>query len=146
MNKQQLKSRNWQYRVEGIVVRFDEDFPGVAESRGIWPFKRIVVGARFFHMHGSTQRAVLLHEAGHCKLFHMERRILALPALFLNPGFANDLCVRQELQADKFAADKGFGVELLALIRRMEGDHGRFYPSRERRIAQLEALTAPRSL
>jgi len=67
----------------GVPVRVDR-FPKrefIAEARGVWPFKRIVVSPHFLMMHPTYQRAVLAHEAGHCKHFHFEKRILALPVL-----------------------------------------------------------------
>ena len=44
---------------------------------------------------------------------------------------------RQELAADRFAAENGYGVDMLKFIRRFETESGEFYPSRHERVAHL---------
>ena len=121
----------------GIPVYVDVHSHLTADSRGIWPFKKIVLGVTFFFLTERQREAVLCHEAAHCKKFHMERRIAAIPLLFLRPAFANEIAMSHELEADRFAAERGFAVELLAVLRKLGGKEGRFYPTFDARARNL---------
>ena len=87
----------------------------LAHTRGIWPWKKIVVGPAWKRLSHDEQIAVLLHEIYHVKMFHVEQRLLALPLLWLP-------CVkywagRQELACDAYVARNGFGVEMVRVLR-----------------------------
>ena len=122
----------------GIPVFVDESSHLTADSRGIWPWKKIVLGISFFYLERREKEAVLLHEAAHCKKFHMERRIAAIPLLFLRPAFANEIAISHEIEADRFAAERGFAVELLSVLRKIGGKEGRFYPTFDERAKHLK--------
>lgn len=126
--------------IEGIPVQFDENLSIVAESRGIWPRKRIVCGIEFAFLDPGEGRAVLLHEVGHCKLFHLELRLLTLPLLFLRPGICFEIARAHEIAADRFAARHGAKASLIAYLKKIEGDCGMFYPTHQARIEALENL------
>lgn len=121
----------------GIPIEFDINSKLMADSRRVWPWKKIVLGQSWFRLPNREREAVLLHEAGHCKLFHLEKRIAAIPLLFLRPAFATEIAMRHELEADRFAAERGFAVELLSVLRKL-GHGGQFYPSFDERAAALK--------
>lgn len=121
----------------GIPVFVDEGSHLMADSRGVWPWKKIVLGMSFFYLGAREKEAVLLHEAAHCRKFHLERRIAAIPLLFLRPAFATEIAMAHELEADRFAAERGFAVELLAALRKLGGKEGRFYPTFDTRAKHL---------
>lgn len=60
----------------GIRVVYDPRMVLISDSRGLWPCKKIVIGPAFLRLSDRQKGAVLLHEAGHCKLFHTERIVL----------------------------------------------------------------------
>lgn len=62
--------------VLGILVFRDPKLTVMCEARGLWPFQKIVIGPSFERLTTREQGAVLLHEAGHCKLHHTAKRIL----------------------------------------------------------------------
>jgi len=126
----------------GVPVRVDR-FPKrefIAEARGVWPFKRIVVSPHFLMMHPTYQRAVLAHEAGHCKHFHFEKRILALPFLILTPAWIREFAHDQEIEADAFAATQGYGLELAAMLDQHVFGESDFYPSNATRSSRLREM------
>ena len=126
----------------GIRIVIDRQMTRIADSRGVWPFKRIAVGLRWFALPDKERSAVLYHEAGHCKLFHLEKRILMLIGLFVRPALVREWAQAQELEADEFAAKHGYGVELLRVIERFRGESdGMFYPSFEERAQRLRRFT-----
>ena len=59
----------------GIPVRYDAALAVLSDSRGIGPWKKIVVGPTFHLLTERQKGAVLLHEVGHCKLCHTEKII-----------------------------------------------------------------------
>jgi Zn-dependent protease with chaperone function len=124
----------------GIPVEVDRKSPLIADSRGIWPFKRIVLGESWHFFPPREREAVLYHEVGHCKFFHLEKRLALLPLLFLRPALVTQISIAQELEADRFAAERGFGVELLSVLRKLGGKEGQFYPTFERRAEALRAV------
>lgn len=124
-------------RFHGIPVVADGASPWIADARGFWPLKRIVVGWRWFCLSEREREAVLLHEAAHCLRWHMEKRLLYLPLLFLRPAVAKALCAKQECEADWFAAKVGYGAELAAVLKRFPPEGGAFYPSLDERLPRL---------
>lgn len=100
----------------GIPVLYDPELNGIAFARGLWPLKMIVVGPGWLRLGGPVQQAVLAHEAGHCRLFHLEWRILLV--LFGWCGWAQAIARRHEFEADAFAVREGEGAGMLQLLRR----------------------------
>lgn len=120
----------------GIPVVYDPGMALIADSRGIWRWKTIFVGPTLMQFPPREQQAIILHEVGHCKLRHVERRILALWRIFWPPALLR-LCVLQELQADRFAAGCGYGPDLARVFARVKTDKSPFHPPVEERIARL---------
>jgi Zn-dependent protease with chaperone function len=102
----------------GVPVRFDEDLPYISDSRGLWRWKEIVVGPSYFALTAREKQAVLAHEAGHCKLLHLEKRILRLWLLVM-PKRLLAYCHQQEYQADQFAKACGYGAAMISLLERV---------------------------
>lgn len=141
----------------GIPIEFNPYNPHPADARGFWWNRRIVVGPAWLKADPRTQKAILLHEAKHCLDYHMERRtvglaLLALPALLLplavviamvlfGIGFVivSRFAENHELKADAFAADQGYGVELLAWLKKHGPVEMPFYPDFETRCIELDA-------
>lgn len=151
----------------GIQVIYDPLLGAISDSRGVWRWKKIVVGRQFFGFPPREQGAILLHEAGHCKLGHVARlqffiarsprRLLKLLFFSIRSSFAGDgvrafhaalaLALpdlaeyrkKQELQADRYAAGCGYGHDLARALARMHGDDSGFYPPRAERILRLLA-------
>ena len=128
----------------GIPICVDLGSHLMADSRGIWWWKKIVLGASWFNLESTQKQAVLLHEAAHCLKFHLEKRLLAIPLLFLRPAFATEIAMRQEIEADRFAAERGFGVELLSVLSKFSHG-GQFYPTFKEREAALVRIIKERS-
>lgn len=128
-SKMKMTGMNVPDRVHGIRVRVDWNSKRIADARGVWPFKCIVVGENWFYLDPREKLAVLEHEAAHCLNFHMEKRLLALPWLLIDAHFNIRMCIEQEHEADEFAARAGYGVELLSAIKKISGDKGTFYPT-----------------
>lgn len=147
-------------QILGIPIEFHQHtkFP-TADARGFFWKQKIVVGPSWMHLDPRTQRAALLHEARHLQRYHREQRIilsalLALPSLILIPWrilaaiavtwllyFAiEQLFRRHELDADRFAAEHGYGRDLLALVKRIGPPPTlpTFYPDYEKRCDALE--------
>lgn len=109
----------------------------LAVARGVWPFKRIVVGPAWLLLSPREQHAVLLHEAHHCRAWHMELRILALPFVLLPR--VQKWARMMELAADAFAVREGYGIDLINLVvRRGDGGTDPFYPTHCERLAHLQ--------
>ncbi len=124
-------------RCHGIPLKHDPTVH-LAQAHGIGRRGWIGVSDAFFLLTGREQRAVLLHEEAHLRGHHLVKRLLFLP-LFWTP-WGMKLAVKQELEADAFAASCGFGAELLRVVRRYPSGH--YYPDKNARIAHLEALIA----
>jgi len=129
-------------KVLGYRIDFDPEMPRVAEARGIWPFKRIVVGRQWYALPDHERAAVLMHEAAHCRRAHFEKRLVALPLFLLSPSFVKRMAREQEIEADRFAARAGFGAGLIAFLRRFDERESIFYPSHDERVRALEIETA----
>lgn len=52
--------------------------PHFCVAHGFFWAKRIIVGPKFRRLTAREAEAVLLHEVGHCKLRHAEKRVLAV--------------------------------------------------------------------
>lgn len=121
----------------GIPVRHDPRCSSLAVAHGLWPWKWIAVGPHWFMLTGSQQWATLLHEAGHCFGAHLEKRVLLLPLFWMK--WVQRLAQRQELEADRFTAEHGYGVELLGVLIRFHWADDVYYPNFQSRILALKA-------
>lgn len=141
----------------GIPVVYNQHYPSIAEARGLFWNRTIVVGPLWMKLDPRTQRAIVIHEAKHCLAWHREKRLLMLavlvsPVLLLPPMFifvAALMAVlyavaiyygkQQETEADALAVEQGYGPELLAFVQRyvqdpIDTDH---YHSKESRLAAI---------
>ncbi len=113
-------------------------FPGIVETRGIFRWKCVVVGPSFFRFPPREQQAILLHEVGHVKLNHVEKRLLRIWQIVLLPFAFARFCVAQEFQADYFAAECGYAIDLASALSRMRPDaRAALHPAVGERIARL---------
>lgn len=125
----------------GIPVVYDPGMSGtISDSRGLWRWKKIFVGPSLRAFPPREQQALLIHEVGHCKMFHLERRLLwACVLIFWPPALAR-YCKTQEHQADLFTAHCGYGPDLARAFMRLRSDGGGpLHPSTSERIARLLA-------
>lgn len=125
----------------GIPVRYDPNAKIISDSRGIWPFKRIMIGPTFFNFDEREKQAILLHEAGHCLLFHLEKRIAHLWLLLWSPADLARYCEAQEYQADRFVSECRYGVDLARAFSKISEDGGALHPGTHSRIARLLACS-----
>lgn len=121
--------------VSGFEVEFDPDTEQLAQAIGVGRWRRIVVGPRWFGLYRRERYAILLHEAGHLLHHHLALRLLALPLYWT--GFGQRFAVRQELQADAFVAQQGYGADLLAVLIKVPVTRGPFYPDFDERTRAL---------
>lgn len=122
----------------GIEVRFDPKARVVSDSRGLWRWKKIVVGPDFLRLPPAEQQAILVHEVGHCKMRHLEKRIASLWLLLWSPTRLIQLCHEQEFQADRYAAGCGYGSALAQALGRFHSTgSGFWHPALAERIARL---------
>lgn len=108
----------------------------ICQARGVWPFKRIVCGPRLRTFTDDEQQAILAHEAGHCKLLHLEKRIAHLWLLF-QPAKLAQLCRDQELEADDYVRALGLGRALISFLAKAPNEEAPLHPSPGLRIARL---------
>lgn len=122
----------------GVPVYYDPELKPISDSRGLWRWKKIVLGPKFLGLPDREKAAVLLHEVGHCKLHHLEKRISMVWLVLFSPKRLLRLCMEQEHEADRFAARRGYGDDLARLFARTIGNGpGPFHPDRESRITRL---------
>jgi hypothetical protein len=121
----------------GVPVRYDPRSRMISEARGILFWKEIVVGPEFFRFTSREQQALLLHEVGHCKMKHLEKRLARLWLALWNPKRLADYCIAQELEADRFAAACGYRQELIMVFSRMKPEYAPFHPANSDRISHL---------
>ncbi len=125
----------------GIPVEVDIHHHFVAQAHGFWPFKKIMLGASWFNLDSAEKQAVLLHEVGHCKRFHMEKRLLFFPLLLFDFDKVERMAREQEHEADEFAARAGYGLELLSAIKKIppHDTEWNFYPTYEEREKRIKS-------
>jgi len=118
-----------------LPIRFDAKAQ-LAQAHGFGMRRGwIGVGEGWYELTSRERHAVLLHEEAHLRGHHLLWRLLLLPLIWT--PWAKALAVRQELEADAFAAEQGYGVDLLRVIRRYPSGH--YYPTKHERITHLEA-------
>lgn len=120
----------------GVTVHYRQKEKMISDSRGLWPFKRICIGPEFFRFTERERQAILLHEVGHCKMFHLEKRILNA---ILRPHLIASYCQAQEYAADQFAAGCGYAEDLASAFGRLHSTGDPMHPRREDRIKRLLA-------
>lgn len=127
------------FKVLDIPLVYDDRLALISDSRGVWPFKRIVVGPAFNRLTPREQQAVVLHEAGHCKLYHLEKRLVMLWLAAFSPRRLIAMCHEQEYAADRFAAAAGYGLDLVSLFNKMREAEQEvsFHPPLASRIERL---------
>lgn len=125
----------------GIPVRYDQEALGISDSRGLWRWKEIVVGRAFLAFPPREQQAILLHEVGHCKLYHLEKRIARLWLLVIDPGALLTFCIEQEHEADRFARACGYGPDLARAFGRIKPSSDPLHPPVGERISRLVAAS-----
>lgn len=106
-----------------------------AEAHGVWKWKWIEVGDPWFRLSGAQQQAVLLHEVGHLRHFHLEKRLALLPIFW--SGIARRVAQQQEMQADEFAAQHGYGLALGMFLGQNHRGDGEFYPRIQERLTNI---------
>jgi Zn-dependent protease with chaperone function len=135
-----LRSKCELPRVHGIRVSYSDKLSLLSESRGIWPWKKIVVGPLFWQLTFREQGAVLLHEAGHCRNFHLEKRLLMTPYILFRPSLVLQICAEQEFEADFYSAAHGYSYELMTLFQKMTAQKSPFHPDMASRIERLKVF------
>ena len=144
--------------LEGFPIFFCEEQGEIARSTGFFWGKRVVLGPLWSRLPEPERRAVVLHEIAHCLGFHRELRVVLgfialLPILVLFPmellipifismclwEFATFIARRHELEADRFAAQRGMGAALVTFLHRAiaVSTPSDFYPSNGERIKAL---------
>ncbi len=124
----------------GIPVVYDPQMTTISDSRGLFRWKKIFIGPTLRSFPPREQQAMLIHEVGHCKLRHLERRLLAAVVLIFWPPALARYCQAQEYQADRFAAHCGYGPALArAFLRLRSVAPGPLHPPLSLRIARLLA-------
>ena len=114
------------------VVKSDE--PIIARAISFFGWREIVTGSRFDDLTPQQQAAVIAHETAHIESCHTEQRIACLLiSIFLLPILA----CRQELEADRIAAERGHAEGLLSLLS-SEYDGGWLQPSHAERRQALK--------
>lgn len=124
----------------GIPVRYDPRMARLSDSRGLGPWKRITVGPAWLALTDREKGAILLHEAGHVKLRHLEKRIARLWLLLWRPSRLAEYCRAQEHEADAYAALCGYGLELAMIFSRMHGPDSPLHPGAAERIRRLTTM------
>src|SRR5260370_1726825 len=73
---------------------------------------------RFYALPIEQQIAVSMHEAGHIKRRHAWKRLgwIVTGRAFLQTEWFFDLCAMQELEADSYVRDSGYGRDLAAFL------------------------------
>lgn len=120
--------------IEGIPVFVDRQYRGIAEARGVWPLKSIMVGPAWFGLDGDQQQATLLHEVWHCKRLHLEARILLLP--FFWTKWVRRIAAKQELAADDYAARNGYAMAMMSIVS-LRPASPPYYPTLSERLGRL---------
>lgn len=120
----------------GVPVHMTDDVDIVAQARGIWPWKKIVVGPVWHTLATDLRTAILLHEIWHVKMFHVEQRLLMIPLYWTK--WVRRIVEEQEFRCDAHAAECGFGLEMARVIRRIHAqDPSEWHPKPGTRILRL---------
>ena len=121
----------------GVPVKYDARYAGISDSRGLWRWKKIVVGPAFATFDDREKQAILLHEVGHCKMRHLEKRLRSLWMIFVRPFALVQLCIEQEYEADRFVRSLGYGADLARAFSRLRAETSLLHPPVSERIHRL---------
>lgn len=110
-----------------------------AETVGFAFWKHIRTGAAFDELPELEAHAIVMHEAGHIRHWHIERRLLWILSgrVLWNPEGFFAACARQELEADDYAAAHGYGLALASFLSKLPDTPQDGYPPVHERIARL---------
>ncbi len=130
--------RGVHFKPDPKIVRTDGNY--IAKTFALGPWTHIRTGALFEALPHGFQRAVLLHEEGHIRLRHIAARIaIAWHFVTLRASLADIQAVAhaQELEADRYAASRGYAHQLIGLAR-LGLIAGPWHPSAQERIDNLK--------
>ena len=122
--------------VDGFQVRHDPTVTTIAEARGLFKWRYIAVSVRWFLLWPRERTAVVMHEIGHFRHYHLAKRLAVVPLFWTK--WASRLAAEQELEADLHAARAGYANELIAVLMQHCKD-GDLYPQLNQRVARLKA-------
>ena len=126
-------------RVMGHRVLYRESCEHISCVHGFWRPGKIVVGPMFNRLTPFEQGAVLVHEVGHLELGHPRQRWRRWWWLIVKPAAFRAMCIEQEYEADRFAAERGYGPALVSIYARIENASGLLHPPVQARIAKLQS-------
>ena len=107
-----------------------------AFSVAYWPGGAIVLGRHARYLAPTEVQAVLLHEEGHLVHRHALRRVWWV--LSFQWRDLADRCRRQELEADRYAIDRGAALGLHKFLARFPASHkNALHPTPGERIAHI---------
>lgn len=112
-----------------------DPFCPFAEARGRGRKRHLVVGPGWFKLTGGEQWALLWHEVGHHVHRHLAKRLWLLP--FFLTGWARNICFQQEMEADRYCANMGYGREMRRFLCTYPNG-GDYHPSRWVRLQALD--------
>lgn len=105
-----------------------------AKAVSLGPLAQILLGQKFWKLPEDQREALLSHERGHIAGHHLEKRLMCL---LLAPFLYTWLCRRQELAADRYAAERGHAKALLTFLA-VDHDEGWVHPSHTTRRKAIE--------
>lgn len=122
----------------GFPVRFDPKARFICKSLGIGRWREIVVGPNWTAFPPAERAAMLVHEVGHLQQRHLEQRLRRLLTFRWRNLLA--FCAMQEFEADRFAAQRGYGPALAAALSRMRDVSTTFHPPVAVRVGRLRQM------
>ena len=120
---------------------FDPDCRNISQVHGFWRPGKIVVGPNFFRLNEFEQGAVLVHEVGHLELGHARARWRLWWWLLIYPRSFREMCIEQEYEADRYAAERGYAAGLASIYSRIEHAEGLLHPPIAARLQRLQRST-----
>lgn len=110
-----------------------------AETVGFAFWKTIRTGTAFERLPVDQALAVVKHEEGHIRHWHIEKRLLWVLSgrAFLQPERFFAMCAAQEMEADDYACVRGFGEPLAEFLATLPDAPQDGYPPVQDRIARL---------
>jgi Zn-dependent protease with chaperone function len=122
--------------VDSIPVRYDPKVRTIASARHTAWGRYIAVGPTWFQLRPREREAVLYHELGHLRSWHLIKRWVAVPLFWTQ--WVRRLAVEQEYQADDYAAKHGYAMDFICVLMGYCRDGGEFYPLLQDRIERLK--------
>lgn len=93
-------------------------------------FGLVVTGRQLEPLSQEEREAIVMHETGHIRHHHTLKRMW--PRSFA-------YCRKQELEADRYAAERGHAGGLIRFLSRLPDDCGPLHPKTSERIAALRS-------